>query len=273
MRLTKSEIRSFQRIVYTFYRAHGRRLPWRGKNKTKYHVLVSEIMLQQTQVSRVVGRYPQFLIAFPNLRALAAAPVRDVLRVWHGMGYNRRALMLKRLAEIVARDYGGKIPSDAALLKKLPGIGEATAASIGAFAFNQPTVFIETNIRTVFIHHFFKNIQGVRDEKILPLVGATLDVKNSREWYAALMDYGTMLKKLYKNPSRKSAHYVRQPSFEGSLRQIRGKIVASLIARERVTPHALARITDSSQKRLREAIDSLKRDSLVVEANGLISLA
>jgi A/G-specific adenine glycosylase len=203
-------------------------MPWR-ETKDPYRILVSEIMLQQTQVVRVEEKYPKFIRAFPDFKALNRAPLAKVYGVWQGMGYNRRALALKKIAHIVVNDYKGTLPKTHEDLCALPGIGKATASSIMAFAFNRPAVFIETNIRTVFIHFFFKKRKQVADEEILLLVEQCLYRKNPRVWYWALMDYGTMLKKSGEDKNIRSKHYKKQGRFEGSRRQKRGKILKILL--------------------------------------------
>ena len=218
----------FQQVVWEYYRQHGRQMPWRD-DPTPYGVAVSEIMLQQTQVSRVLQKYPVFLAAFPDWQTLAVARLVDVLAVWQGLGYNRRALNLHKLAQSVVGDFGGVLPDDPIVLWKLPGIGPGTAGSIAAFAFNRPVVFIETNIRRVFIHHFFADTSKVADTELLPFIEQALDHANPREWYYALMDYGAHLAVAVPNPNRRSKHYARQPQFEGSDRQIRGAIVRLLL--------------------------------------------
>lgn len=231
-RLLKENL--FQKIIYGYYREHARQFPWR-MSRDPYHILVSEIMLQQTQTERVAQKYEQFITEFPDFSTLACAPLQKVLSVWQGLGYNRRAISLKTIARTVMEEFGACLPPDVELLKTLPGIGQATASAICAFAFNKPTVFIETNIRRVFIHFFFPHRDMVKDAEILPLVEMTLDKSNPREWYYALMDYGVMLKKelhltQLRNPNRRSAHYQLQSPFEGSNRQIRGMILKTLIA-------------------------------------------
>jgi len=220
-------VRAFRRVIYAYYQKHARDFPWRHTSQP-YHILVSEVMLQQTQTQRVIEKYKEFIKAFPDLASLATAQVHQVLRVWQGLGYNRRALSLKKTAEIVVKEYGGKIPFEPEKLITLPGIGAATAASISAFGFNKPTIFIETNIRRVFIHFFFRNKKNVHDTDILPLVERTLDTSHPYKWYSALMDYGAMMKHI-ENPNRRSAHYTRQSPFEGSNRQIRGRILKVLL--------------------------------------------
>jgi len=228
---------SFRKEVWKHYRRRGRDLPWR-RTRDPYKVLVSEVMLQQTQVSRVVPKYRLFLKTFPDFRALDRASLRRVLRAWQGLGYNRRALNLKRLAAVVVRDYGGKLPADLNSLENLPGVGRATAGAVLAFALNKPTAFLETNIRRVFIHFFFPRRRKVRDSEILRLVERMLDPKNPREWYWALMDYGANLRATLSlskggNPNRKSIHYTKQSPFRGSNRELRGEILKLLTRRPR----------------------------------------
>ncbi len=213
----------FRGLVYRHFDMSGRDFPWR-RTTDPYRILVSEIMLQQTQTGRTVEKYVEFIARFPNVGDLAQANATEVLAIWQGLGYNRRALALHRTARIIAAEFGGLVPREKSALMALPGIGAYTAAAIRAFAFNLPEVFIETNIRTAFIHEFFPDIEGVRDHDILPLVEATLDHAAPRRWYQALMDYGAMLKQSG-NPSRRSAHHHLQSPFKGSRREARGIIL------------------------------------------------
>ncbi len=226
--LTPEDIAAFQEAVLAHYRKHGRDLPWRNTDDP-YRILVSEVMLQQTQVSRVIEKFDLFIERFCDFDSLARAPLSEVLTVWKGLGYNRRALYLREIALIVVERYAGRLPDSTDDLVKLPGIGKNSAGAIMAFAFNRPAVFIETNIRSVFIHHFFTGKAEVRDAQILPLVQAALDRGNPRRWYWALIDYGSMLKEETENPSRKSAHHVRQSPFKGSDREIRGAILGLFV--------------------------------------------
>jgi A/G-specific adenine glycosylase len=228
----------FRERIYQYYRKHGRTLPWR-LTCDPYKILVSELMLQQTQVERVVAKYELFLREFPSFAALAHARLQKVLELWQGLGYNKRALALKRIAQIVDTKFAGKLPDDYAALVELPGVGRTTACAIRAFAFDAPEVLIETNIRAVFIHSFFADAEGVRDNEIYPLVEWTLDRSNPREWYYALMDYGVMLKKKHRNPSRQSAHHRKQTPFESSNRQLRGQILAQILAHPEMTESQL----------------------------------
>ncbi|MDO8572429.1 MAG: A/G-specific adenine glycosylase [bacterium] len=221
-------IPAFKKNIRNFYRKNKREMPWRNTHDP-YKILVSEVMLQQTQVSRVLKKYPQFIQAFPSPRVLAKTPLKRILSVWQGMGYNRRAIALKKIADKIMKEYSGVVPNDPVILEKFPGIGKNTAGAIIAFAFNKPAVFIETNIRRVFIYHFFKHRSEVSDKEILTLVEKTLDKKNPREWYYALMDYGAMLVRKVTNPNRRSKYYTKQKPFKGSNREVRGLIIQVLL--------------------------------------------
>ncbi|TFH39522.1 MAG: A/G-specific adenine glycosylase, partial [Chrysiogenales bacterium] len=244
-----------------FYTRHRRDFPWR-RTTDPYHILVSEIMLQQTQVGRVTEKFQEFIDTFPTPTALAEAPLARVLAAWQGLGYNRRAGNLHRLAASVVAEHGGNIPDDPDLLARLPGIGRATAASICAFAFNRPVAFIETNIRAVFIHFFFPGRERVDDGEIQPLVEAVLDRSDPRGWYSALMDYGTMLKKSHPNPSRRSARHRRQPPFEGSRRQLRGEVIRVVLGNPGVTIGRLVTMTERPEPEVRDAVEGLIGEGL-----------
>lgn len=205
-----------------------RDLPWR-RTHDPYGIWLSEVMLQQTQVARVDGRWQRWLERFPTVEALALANQADVLEEWQGMGYNRRALALLRAARAIV-DGGTGFPQGEKELRALPGIGPATAAGIRAFAFNLPGVYLETNVRTVFLHELFPNETGIPDKVLVPLVDATCPPDEARTWYYALLDYGAWLKRTVPNPSRRSRGHVRQSSFEGSHRQKRAMVVRILLA-------------------------------------------
>ncbi len=262
--LTNEVITCFQDIIYDYYEKNKRNLPWR-KTNNPYHILVSEIMLQQTQADRVKPKYLKFIQRFPNFDALANASLSEILEEWQGLGYNRRALALKKIAEIIINKYNGDLPTSVDELETLPGIGWATARSIVAFAFNKPVIFLETNIRAVYIYFFFSDQQDVSDKELLPIVEKTLDKKNPRDWYNALMDYGVMLKRVYKNPTRKSSTYRKQSPFKGSNRELRGKILKILTKKGALPEKDLLRelSMNISQKRLQLVLEALKKDGLV----------
>ncbi len=264
MKLAKHKISLFQSFIWDFYHKQGREFAWRNV-ENPYHVVVSEIMLQQTQTHRVIQKYDAFIAAFPSFACLADASLRDVLSVWQGLGYNRRGMYLHKVAQKVCTEYNGQLPDSPEVLIMFPGIGKATAASICAFAFNQPTVFIETNIRTVFIHSFFSKKQQVSDADIIPLVEKTVDKENPREWYYALMDYGVMLKKVHPNPSRKSAHYIQQSKFEGSDRQIRGMIIKVLTERESISQEELISELERDSEHVKGIMDRLYSEGLLIK--------
>jgi len=267
------DLEQFKKTVWDYYRANRRDFPWR-RNINPYRVLVSEIMLQQTQVSRGEIKYKEFLKKFPSFSALAKASNADVLMAWQGLGYNRRALYLKRAAEVVMNEYKGKLPSDPAMLVKLSGIGAYTAGAVCAFAFNKPVVFIDTNVRRVFIHHFFNEREEVNDVELVPLVEATLDKENAREWYSALMDYGSMLGVEEENANKRSAHYAKQSKFEGSLRQVRGKIVKHVTSSMRqVTRRGLQKAIGETEERIDAAIIGLEKDGLIIVVGSRVRLA
>jgi len=214
-----------QKLLTAVKAVHKRDLPWR-RTHDPYKILVSEIMLQQTQVERVVPFYTRFIRQFPTPQKLARAPLSKVLKAWQGLGYNRRAVYLRRCAELLSKKSS----------EHLPGVGPYTAAAVEAFAFNKPTVFIETNIRTVFLHYCFhsqilKNMR-ISDKEILPLVEQALKKSKlpPREFYARLMDLGTLLKKQGVKLNSKSAYYIKQSKFEGSRRQKRAARLRALLA-------------------------------------------
>jgi A/G-specific adenine glycosylase len=261
----------FAEMILEYYAEHGRDLPWR-RTRDPYGILVSEVMLQQTQVSRVLDRWGEFLDAFPDFDSLAEAPLEDVLRVWSGLGYNRRAKSLKRIAETVVTLPGGRLPDTLEGLIALPGIGHATAAQILAFAFDTGVPFIETNIRSVYLHHFFEDAEDVPDVAILPLVEATLVAENPRDWYYALMDYGTDLKRRLPNPSRRSRHHATQSRFEGSNRQLRGKILRVLIDEPGLTLAQLAEKTAFEPDRVDAVVGALATEGFVSQQSGRFSI-
>jgi len=265
-------IGAFRDLVLARYRAAARKFPWR-ETADPYAILVSEIMLQQTQVGRVCEKFPMFLATFPDFAALAAAPLADVLAAWQGMGYNRRAIALQKCARLVMEEYGSRLPDDPAILATFPGIGKATAASICAYAFNRPVVFIETNIRRVFIHHFFEDGATVSDDEIRPLVERALYCPDPREWYNALMDYGTDLAKTVPNPNRRSRHYAKQSAFEGSDRQIRGAILKMLVAHGTLTRATIVRELKEDRERVGAILAALEAEGFIRSTRKGLSLA
>jgi len=269
--LTKQTVDLFQKIIYNYYDENGREFPWREKDDP-YHILVSEIMLQQTQTSRVVKKYGQFIETFPNFNSLAKASLHEILELWHGLGYNRRAKALKEIANIVVEEFKGELPSSPDVLRKFPGIGEYTASAVATFAFNKSTIFIETNIRSVFIHFFFNDRDDIKDSEIFPLIEKTLDASNPRIWYYALMDYGVLLKKRYKNPTRRSAHYRKQKSFKGSNREIRGMILKTLLKEKSLSESELINKLGIEPEKVKGNLKQLQKEGLVKKKEEIFQL-
>jgi A/G-specific adenine glycosylase len=258
--------KEFIKTVWEYYKAHGRQsLPWR-QTQNPYHILVSEIMLQQTQVDRVIPRYKRFLKKFPTLKKLSEASLGDVLREWQGLGYNRRAKMLHQCATTILTQYKGKFPKTHTELMQLPGIGHYTAGAIMAFAYNVGVPIIETNIRSVFIHHFHKDQTDVTDTELFHSIGIVLDTENPREWYYALMDYGAYLKKTIGNPNSRSKHFAVQSTFKNSDRQIRGAIVKFLAEKEQSRNELCKKLSFDIQ-RIDEQVEKLLKEGMIAKKN------
>lgn len=243
----------FTDIIWQKGRELYRDMPWRQDTRP-YYVLVSELMLQQTQVSRVIPKFEAFIQAFPDEKVLSSASLADVLRLWQGLGYNRRAKYLHEAAKmIVAR---GEFPDTYEGLIKLSGVGKNTAGAILAYSYNHPSIFIETNIRTVYLHYFFQDGEVVDDRQLLELLAETIDKISPREWYWALMDYGSWLKKQGMGRLAQSRQYKKQAPLKGSVREVRGRIIKALSYK------------DMSRSVLREAV--LADDRFDVALNGLL---
>jgi len=256
---------AFVQTVQAFYKQQGRHaLPWR-KTKDPYKILISEVMLQQTQVERVVPKYHEFLKRFPTIEALSLSSLSEVLTVWQGLGYNRRGKLLWECAKKIAHEYNGKFPRSHKELQALPGVGPYTAGAIMAFAFNDAVPLIETNIRSVYIHHFFKEEHDVPDTELVRYIVRTLDTENPREWYWALMDYGAYLKKEHGNMNVQSKHYVRQSAFKGSDRQIRGALLRLLIEKSRSRRELLNALSSFEDARVDAQIARLQEEGLITQ--------
>lgn len=269
----KSELfKGVRERILLFARSNGRtHLPWR-KTKDPYKILVSEIMLQQTQVERVIPFYKNFLKQFPTIRALARAERAHILKVWSGLGYNRRAKFLHEAAQVLLGRHGGKVPRDFAALKALPGIGEYTAKAVRVFAWGEPEVLIETNVRAVIIHHFFPRKKAVSEKDVLSKAVQLAQGQDPRTWHAAMMDYGVYIKAAHGNTARKSAVYTKQKPFKGSLREVRGAIV-KVLHRGALSRRALsARLPASMHERFSQALAGLVQEGMVRVVGSRVSL-
>jgi len=272
----KERKNKFRNIVRAHFKAHGRTtLPWR-KTKDPYRIVVSELMLQQTQASRVVSKYNEFLKLFPTAQTLAAAPFPSVLTAWSGLGYNRRAKYLHQLAKVIVQKYKGKFPKTFETLRILPGIGPYTAAAVVVFAYNKPVPLVETNIRTAYLHHFFPkhlaNGRKVTDGELLSVIKDTFDVARPREWVNALMDYGAHLKQQGNKIHRVSSKYKKQSTFAGSKRQLRGAVVKLLLEKQQ-TEVMITKAFERSREETREVLDALMREGLIAKKGSTYFLA
>jgi len=255
----------FKELVWQKGRELYRPMPWRSDTRP-YYVLVSELMLQQTQVARVIPKFQSFINAFPNEVELAGASLADVLKQWQGLGYNRRAKYLHDAAKMIQHDFEGTFPTAYKDIIRLPGVGKNTTGAILAYSFNQPSIFIETNIRTVYIHHFFNDHFDVDDKQITQKLEQTIDKQDPRGFYWSLMDYGSWLKANGMRNISRSKHYKKQSKLEGSVRQVRGAIIRELgnqtYARETL------RKALGADNRFDPALEGLLRDGLVSESAG-----
>lgn len=257
--IDKKAAAAFRREIRAFYRRHGRALPFR-ETDDDYAITVSEIMLQQTQVGRVLPRYNAWLRRFPDWEALAEAPSREVLALWSGLGYNRRALYLREMARVVIEQYGGRLPDEPAELKKLPGIGEYTANAIAVFAFGKRVAAVDTNVRKVIIHKL-KLPKDTPMAEIRDLAEQLLPRSDIREWHYALMDYARL--GLSATESRAIPALSKQSKFEGSRRQIRGEIIRQLTEKRRVRLETVAEVLDRDLAAVREAAEMLATEGLI----------
>lgn len=242
---------------YELFRA----MPWRDDTRP-YYVLVSELMLQQTQVDRVIPKFQAFVAAFPDEQALATASLADVLTLWSGLGYNRRAKFLHEAAKKIVHDYDGAFPDTEIELLTLPGVGKNTCGAIRVYAFNQPAIFVETNVRTVYFHHFFAGGDIVDDKQIATLLEQTIDHDHPREFYWALMDYGNWLKRNGAGRLQQSKHYKKQSALKGSVREIRGEIIKQLALAD--TTRTTLQTLVTYDARFEPALEGLIKDGLVM---------
>ena len=275
IKISPLQLEEFKKTILDFYALVGRSFPWRYTGRSNpWGVLVSEFMLQQTQTHRVIPYWERWLKLWPHPADLAAASLELVLKEWSGLGYNRRAKNLRDCAAIIAERHGGIVPHTPDELTLLPGIGAYTAGAVACFAWNYPALFIETNIRSVLIHFFFQHRTDIKDHELFPILEQTLDSRNPKIWYWALMDYGVELKKITKNPNRKSAHYTKQSRFEGSFRQIRGAVIKALSVKGPQDPALLRKNVQDNVKIVNDAeyyraLETLKKEMMVAEEGGV----
>ncbi len=256
--LTPERIRQVRRKILGYYRRHGRKLPFR-KTTDPYKITVAEIMLQQTQVDRVLPKYVDWVKKWPNWQTLSEATNRELLIMWSGLGYNRRALYLGEMSRTIVEQHRGLLPDNPETLRALPGIGPYTSRAILIFAFNRPLVTIDTNIRRVLITELGlpHSISATALERVALQI---LPVRRARDWHNALMDYGAMVLTSRKSGVRPLS---RQSKFEGSLRQIRGEIVRQLTTKKRVSLASVAKKLGRPMEDVRKAAKGLANDRLI----------
>lgn len=263
------EIRDFQELIWEKSRELFRPMPWREDTRP-YYVLVSEIMLQQTQVDRVKIKFEEFITALPTIEDLANAGLDEVLKLWSGLGYNRRAKFLHQAAQMIKSEFNGVFPETLPELLTLPGVGINTAGAILAYSFNQPSIFIETNVRTVYFYHFFEGQENVDDKTLQQIVEATVDQEHPREWYWGIMDYGTYLKRNGIGLNNKSKHYKKQAPLKGSLREVRGQILKQL-AQGDANQEQLEQLLKTDE-RFEKAVAGLLKDGLITQTDSSLHL-
>ncbi|MDP3640003.1 MAG: Fe-S cluster assembly protein HesB [Nanoarchaeota archaeon] len=263
MTAPSQKIAAFRRFLLSWYAEHKRDLPWR-KTTDPYHILVSEVMLQQTQVDRVIPKYRTFLDTFPMMEALAKASPAAVLKAWSGLGYNRRALYLQQAAQqIVAQ---GNFPQTAEELQQLPGIGAYTSRSLLIFAFNKDEAAIDTNIRRILIHEFGLSEESSAEE-LLELARKLLPSGKSRDWHNALMDYGALHLTAKSSGIRPLS---RQSRFQGSRRQYRGAVLKVLVDGKNPTLQQLARQWQKEKSWIKELLQEMEKEGLLQLREGRV---
>jgi A/G-specific adenine glycosylase len=270
---TPQDLSDFKTLILTFYSEHGRPFIWR-RTSDPYRILVSEVMLQQTQTGRVVPKYETFLSRWPSFSELAEASTEELLSAWKGLGYNRRALNLRKSARMT-QEWGWTIPNDKALIESLPGVGKATSAAIRSFCFGEKSVYLETNIRRVLLTSFYPEEEEVKDKELeLLLHELSLINEDMKIWYYALMDYGVLLKALFPNANKRSAHYTKQKKFENSNRQIRGQLIHLLTdtgAKKLSVIYDL--LSHFEDERILKSLEQLSQEGFVQEKEGVYGIS
>jgi len=287
--IPKQKIPSFQKHILDWYHKNQRDLPWR-KTRDPYNILISEVMSQQTQLSRVVPKYEVWMKKFPTVQDLAQSSVAEVLEYWSGLGYNRRALNLKKAAEKIVREFNGVFPQTEKELTSLPGIGKYTARAVLCFAFDEQVTVVDTNVRKVILTQFFNNsgeggnskILQISDAEITPLSRITdseineiaeqlLPKGKAYEWNQALMDYAASVLKKEKIPIPK------QSKFIGSHRYYRGQILKLLLQKKSVAIEEIGSFikkeyTHDEKEWLQKLLDELVDEGFILIENDTIEL-
>ena len=278
--MTTLEPSPLRRALRAWYRPRREGYPWRREGIGPYAILVSEVMLQQTQAARVAAAFDAFLRRFPTVSSLAAAAPADVLRAWSGLGYHRRAVALHEAARTIVRVHGGEVPGDPGALQQLPGVGPYTASAVAAIAFGRPVVAMDVNVRRVASRVVLGREPEERDgPRIAAAARVLLDRRDPATWNQAMMDLGREVCRptprcdvcplepwcRFRSAGRprRSAVAPKQSPFEGSNRQVRGRIVAVLRERPSAGLLGLAAATGFGADRVGSAVTGLVRDGIV----------
>lgn len=268
LHVPSQRIRAFRKNIFGFSAEKGRDLPWRNTTDP-YAILLSEVMLQQTQADRVVAYYRRWLGKWPTVHALAKAGRADVLREWLGLGYNNRAKHLHETARIISENYGGDVLAALKRHQELPGIGPYTAAAVRIFSANEDIVTVDTNIRRILIHHF-KLSESTNDNKLWELARHCLPRGKSRDWHNALMDYGAVFLTSRKTGIRPKT---RQGKFEGSDRQVRARILRHLLGKRQGTVTELRKLSTCGTERLHSILRRMESDNIIRRHNDAYRVA
>lgn len=266
MNLSQEKIEQFQKKVFSFYQEQKRDLPWR-KTTDPYKILLSEFMLQQTQVVRVVPFYTRWIAKWSTIHALASASRTEVLQLWMGLGYNTRAVHLHNAAQKIVEDFNGDVLKAMKHYEELPGIGRYTSHAVQIFSANDDLVTVDTNIRRIFIHEFQLS-ENVSDTVLWKLAEQCLPKGKSRDWHNALMDYGTLVVTSIKTGIKPKT---QQNSFKGSDRQIRSQILRLLLKKD-ILVHDLYNLIHIEQPRLKKILEKMKKEDLIEMKKGLVHL-
>ena len=271
--LDDDSLSAFSSHIHDFYDSWGRSFAWR-ETTDPYRILLSEVMLQQTQTARVEPKYELFLSLWPGFEALAKAPLEELLFHWKGLGYNRRALNLRKSAQMTEM-WGWTIPADEKTIRSLPGVGKATAAAVMAFCYQKQSIYLETNIRRVLLYSFYPDQDAVKDAELEVLLFRLAEKQaDMKRWYYALMDYGVLLKYLVPNANQRSAHYSRQSRFENSNRQIRGQLIHLLCdTGEKSEEQICSLLSHFSEERILNSLEQLKKEGFVAEESKIYKIA
>lgn len=272
MKISDVKSKKFQRMIFSWWKNNRRNLPWR-KTHDPYRILVSEVMLQQTQVSRVLPKYEEFLYFFPDVYALAAATPAKVLQVWRGMGYNRRALYLKKTAEEVVHTYHGYFPESELELLRLSGVGKYTARAIMVFANHAHVAMVDTNIRQIIVHFFFDGLPQ-KEKDIQEIADQLVPRGKSWEWHQALMDYGALELKNVIDKTKKIKKEASIP-FKESNRYFRGRIIDALREKSWDEKALVAYMSDfysKPQTFVKKIIEGLIKDTLLERSKEKLQL-